>query len=464
MNNYDYDLVILGSGPGGYVAAIQAGQLGLKTAVIEKEKPGGVCLNIGCIPSKALIHQAEIFSYIHELEAVGVKSDTSGFDYSRVFKKSRAAADRLSKGVKFLLKKNNADLVMGRGTIQDSHTVRVDEGKTVTGRNLIIAAGSRPRELPPFPFDGDKIISSSDALMLEKLPSSIVILGAGAIGMEFAYIMNAFGTKVTVVELLDRILPLEDGEVTAVLDKDMRKRGVEIMTGTTAKEVKHTQDGIVLSVETKDGGREELEAEKLLVAVGRVPNTEDIGLEKLGIKTEKGFIPAGDYYETSREGVFAIGDVVSSPLLAHVASREGEIAVEYIAGKKPRRKKIDPWNIPSAVYTEPQVASFGLKEEDAEKEGRKVKKSVFPYRGAGKAVAVEKKEGLVKIITDTGTGEILGAHISGSGATELIHELLLARNAELLPEDIAETIHAHPTLSEGVMEAARGAFKAPIHL
>jgi dihydrolipoamide dehydrogenase len=463
MSKHDYDLTVIGSGPGGYVAAIRAGQLGLKTAIIEKDSPGGVCLNIGCIPSKALIHQAEIFSSLSELKDTGITADLSGFDYSKVFKKSRAAASRLSKGVKYLLKKNNAELIMGEGVIKDSRTVITDGKKEVKSGSIIIASGSRPRELPPFPFDGEKILSSSDALMLEKLPESIIILGAGAIGMEFAHIMNTFGTKVTVVELLERILPLEDGEVTEVLDKDLRKRGVEIHTGTTAKEVEQTDKGIKLSVETGEG-KKVLEAEKLLVAVGRAPNSEGIGLENIDVKTEKGFIVTGDYYQTDEKGVYAIGDVIPTPLLAHVASREGEIAVEHIAGKEPRESRVDPWNIPSAVYTEPQIASFGLKEEDAEKEGRKFKKSVFPFRGAGKAVAVGKPEGMVKLLTDPETGEILGAHISGSGATELIHELLLAKTAELLPEDIFETIHAHPTLSEAVMEAAREAGGGAVHI
>ncbi len=463
MSKYDYDITVIGSGPGGYVAAIRAGQLGLKTAVIEKDSPGGVCLNIGCIPSKALIHQAEIFSSISELKEAGVTADVSGFDYSKVFKKSRAAASRLSKGVKYLLKKNSAELVMGEGIIKDPHTVIVDGKDEIKSGSIIIATGSRPRELPPFPFDGEKILSSSDALMLEKLPESIIILGAGAIGMEFAHIMNTFGTKVTVVELLDRILPLEDAEVSEVLDKDFRKRGIEIHTGTTAKKVEKTDRGIKLSVETGEG-KKEFEAEKLLVAVGRAPNSEGIGLENINVKTEKGFIMTGDYYQTDEKGVYAIGDVIPTPLLAHVASREGEIAVEHIAGKAPREKRVDPWDIPSAVYTEPQIASFGLKEEDAEKEGRKFKKSVFPFRGAGKAVAIGKPEGMVKLLTDSETGEILGAHIAGSGATELIHELLLAKTAELLPEDIYETIHAHPTLSEAVMEAAREAGGGAVHI
>ncbi|MFP4443809.1 MAG: dihydrolipoyl dehydrogenase [Spirochaetia bacterium] len=463
MSKYDYDITVIGSGPGGYVAAIRAGQLGLKTAVIEKDSPGGVCLNIGCIPSKALIHQAEIFSSISELKEAGVTADVSGFDYSKVFKKSRAAASRLSKGVKYLLKKNSAELVMGEGIIKDPHTVIVDGKDEIKSGSIIIATGSRPRELPPFPFDGEKILSSSDALMLEKLPESIIILGAGAIGMEFAHIMNTFGTKVTVVELLDQILPLEDAEVSEVLDKDFRKRGIEIHTGTTAKKVEKTDRGIKLSVETGEG-KKEFEAEKLLVAVGRAPNSEGIGLENINVKTEKGFIMTGDYYQTDEKGVYAIGDVIPTPLLAHVASREGEIAVEHIAGKAPREKRVDPWDIPSAVYTEPQIASFGLKEEDAEKEGRKFKKSVFPFRGAGKAVAIGKPEGMVKLLTDSETGEILGAHIAGSGATELIHELLLAKTAELLPEDIYETIHAHPTLSEAVMEAAREAGGGAVHI
>jgi dihydrolipoamide dehydrogenase len=460
---YDYDLVVIGAGPGGYVAAIRASQLGMKAAVIEKDKPGGVCLNIGCIPSKALIHQAEIFHAAGELEGLGVKVDRSGFDYGEVFKKSRKAADMLSKGVSFLLKKNKVEYITGTAEITGPNEVSIDGSKTISGKNILVATGSRPREIPGFPFDEKKVLSSNGALMLEKLPKSIIILGGGFIGVEFAHIMHSFGVEVQVVELLDRLLPIEDEESSAVLTRSFKKRKIGMHTSTKATGMKSTKDGIVLSIEKKDGEKAELKAEMLLVVVGRAPNTEGIGLEKVGVKTEKGFIQAGDYYQTSVPSIYAIGDVVATPQLAHVASKEGEIAVEHMAGKEPV-PRIDPHTIPSAVYCEPQVASFGYKEYEAKKEGVSYEKASFPYRGAGKSVAIEKPDGHVKILSDPETSEILGAHVVGAEATELIHELLLAKSAELLPADMAEMIHAHPTLSEALMEAARAVEGWAIHV
>jgi dihydrolipoamide dehydrogenase len=326
-----------------------------------------------------------------------------------------------------------------------------------------VATGSRPREIPGFAFDGKVVLSSTDALMLEKLPRRLVILGAGAIGMEFAYVMNAFGVEVTLVEMLDTILPLEDPEAVDVVRREFVKRGVKILTGTRAEGLEKKPDGAVVRLSGKDGTKTEVEADQVLVAVGRAPNTDNLGLEALGIRTEKGFIPVGDYGQTTVPNIYAIGDVVATPLLAHVASKEGEIAVERMAGKDPERRiRLD--EIPSAVYCEPQVGSFGLSEREAAERGVRFQKAVFPYRGVGKAVAVEAPEGIVKILHDPQTGEILGAHVAGAQATELIHELLLAKKAELTVEDIAGMIHAHPTLSEGVMEAARMAEGWAIHI
>ncbi len=458
-----YDLVIIGSGPGGYVAAIRASQLGLKAVVVEKDKAGGVCLNIGCIPSKALIHQAEVFHSIAGLEDLGVSVNTEKFDYSKVFKKSRNAASKLSRGVQYLLKKNKVDFIEGRAEISGKNEVLLDSGDKIKAKNIIIASGSRPREIPGFSFDGDTVVSSNDALMFESLPKSLLILGAGAIGMEFAHIMSRFGVEVTVVEMLDRILPLEDAEASDVVAKDFKKRGITMYTGMKASGLKKSKSGATVTLEDSDGGKKTVEAEKVLVAVGRAPNTEDIGLDSVGIETEKGFIPVGDYYLTKVPGIYAIGDVVAGPLLAHVASKEGEIAVEHIAGENPE-PRLDPHLIPSAVYTEPQVAGFGLTEAQAKEQKINFKTAVFPYRGAGKAVAVEEPEGIVKIIYNPDSTEILGAHAAGANATELIHELLLAKKAELLPEDIATMVHAHPTLSEAVMEAARTAEGWVIHV
>jgi len=463
---YDTDVLVIGSGPGGYVAAIRASQLKLSVAVVERDKVGGVCLNIGCIPSKALIHQAELFSHIKDLEALGLKVDRSGFDYRAAFKKSRTAADRLSKGVQFLLKKNNVELIAGTARLTGPHEVSIDgpagAKRTVRARNILLATGSRPKEIPGFKLDERKVLSSTGALMLERLPRSLLILGAGAIGVEFAYVMNAFGVQVHLVEMLPQVLPLEDSEVAAVLAKEFQKQGITISTETKAVSMAAKSAELEVALEAKGGKHSTVSVEAVLVAVGRAPNTEDLGLEKLGVKQEKGFVTVGDWYETSVSGVYAIGDIVATPLLAHVASKEGEIAVEHIAGRE-AAPRVDLQAIPSAVYSEPQVASFGLTEEKAKASGVKYKKSTFPYRGAGKAVAVEQPEGLVKILTDPTTGEILGAHIVGANATELIHELLLAKTAELLPADIATMIHAHPTLSEALMEGMRAVEGWVIH-
>jgi dihydrolipoamide dehydrogenase len=450
----DYDIVIIGAGPGGYVAAIRASQLGLRAAVIERDKPGGVCLNIGCIPSKALIHQCEIYRSIEELRQMDIEVDTSKFDYSKVFQKSRKAADMLSKGVSYLLNKNKIDFIKGTASIKGPNEVALSDGKTVKGTNIIVATGSRPRTIPGFEFDEKLVLSSDGALMLEKLPSKLIILGGGFIGVEFAHIMNGFGVEVTVVELLSKLLPIEDAEITSVLERALKKRGINIHTSTRAVSMEKKDNSVSVALEGPDGNKAAINADKILVVVGRAPNTEGIGLEEVGITTEKGFIPVNDYYATKVPSIYAIGDVVETPQLAHVASKEAEIAVEHIAGKDPQ-PRIDKNLVPSAVYCEPQVASFGYNERTAKEAGISFEKAVFPYRGAGKSVAIEKSDGLVKVLYDPESSEILGAHIVGADATELIHELLLAKSSELLPGDIAQMIHAHPTLSEALMEAMR---------
>ena len=473
MATYDYDLVVLGAGPGGYVAAIRASQLGLKTVVVEKDKPGGVCLNIGCIPSKAIIHQAEVVRSAQELTALGAGVDLSGLDYRKVYAGSRKAADTLSRGVAFLLKKNNVELVAGEGAILEPHVVQVKAGgsggaKKLTARNILIATGSRPRPLPGFDFDEKLVLSSTGALLLEELPKRICILGGGAIGVEFAHIMNAFGVEVHLVEMLEHLLPLEDQEVVEVLARSFKKRGIKLYTSTKASSYAKSGKHLKVRLEGVGGdkasqGASELEVDQILLVVGRIPNTENIGLERLGIETDKGFVPVGDYYQTAAEGVFAAGDVIRSPMLAHVASAEGELAVEYMAGRNPPAR-LDPLSLPGAVYCEPQLASFGLTEAQAREQKLDVQKAVFPYRGAGKSVAIGRSEGMVKLLVDKETREIMGAHVVGAEATELIHELLLARTAELLPEDLATMVHAHPTLSEALMEAARAAEGWAIHV
>jgi dihydrolipoamide dehydrogenase len=464
MAIHDYDLVVIGAGPGGYVAAIRASQLGLKTAVVEKDNLGGVCLNWGCIPSKSLIHQAETYHTIHALEKMGVKADTSGFKYEGVQQKSRAVVDQMTKGVGFLFKKNKITSLKGTGVLDGPNTVLVD-GKKVTAKNILLATGSSPRQIPGFEFDEKQVLSSTGILDLKELPKSLVILGSGAIGMEFAFVMNSFGVEVTVVEMLPQILPNEDKDTAAVVEKAFKNSGVKFLAGTAAKSLKKSKSGIEVEVENVASKKKDtLKAEKILVAVGRVPNTEGLGLEKVGIKLDRGFIVPGDYYQTNVPSIYAIGDIIPSPLLAHVASKEGEIAVEHMAGHAPHEKKIDPMVIPGATYCEPQIASFGVTEEKAKTQGLKYTSFIFPFVGIGKAVAVDRSEGLVKIIADKETKEILGAHVVGKDATELLHEILLAKKAELLPEDIATMVHAHPTVSEATMEAARGIEGWAIHI
>ncbi len=460
-----YDVTIIGAGPGGYVAAIRAAQLGLRACVVEKDEPGGVCLNWGCIPSKSLIHQAEQFESLKEMEAVGVQVDRESLDYAKVQTRSRQAVKALTGGVSGLLKKNKVDLIKGTATIAARGVVKIDGSKEIKSKNIIIATGSKSMTVPGFECDEKQVLSSDGILAMTELPSSLIILGAGAIGCEFAFVMNAFGVKVTLVEMVEHILPTEDFEVAKVLDQSFKKHGIEVLAGYLAKSLKKAADGVTVVVESEKTGERELKADKALVVFGRIPITDGIGLDKVGVETDKrGYIPVGDYCETNVKGIFAIGDVTATPALAHVASKEGEIAVEHIAGHRPATRNVDPDLVPSAIYCEPQVAGVGLREDQAKSDGVKYKKSVFPYRGAGKTVAVGKTDGLVKVLTDPDTGELLGAHIVGHNATELIHELLLAKSSELLPEDIADMIHAHPTISEALMETLRGVDGKPIHM
>lgn len=466
--NKIHDVAIIGGGPGGYVAAIRAAQLGLSACVIEKDALGGVCLNWGCIPSKSLIHHAAEFHTLKEIETLGVGVDRSGFDYEKVHARSRSAAATLAGGVAGLLRKNKVAVIKGTGSVVDAGKISVavsgGEEQLVNAKNIIVATGSRPLSIPGFEFDEVSVLSSSGILALTKLPRSLVVLGAGAIGCEFAYVMNAFGVQVTLIEMGAHLLPAEDFEVAQVLDVSFRQAGIQIRTGARATGWQKGPDGVVVSIEV-DGKKEEVEAEKILAAFGRQPNTSSLGLERLGVRSDaRGYIETGDYCQTSVKGIFAIGDVTTTPALAHVASREGEIVVEHIAGHSPVTPRVVSELVPSAVYCEPQVAGFGLREDVAKKEGIAFRKSVFPFRGVGKSVAMGNTEGFVKVLADPESGELLGAHIVGSCATELIHELLLAKTCELLPEDVAGMIHAHPTLSEGVMEAACGIHGKPIHI
>ena len=480
MAEKEYDLVIIGAGPGGYVCAIRAAQLGLSVAVVEKEAPGGVCLNIGCIPSKALISQATLFvDGRSALESAGAKVDLSAFDYQKVWKKSRDAADRLSKGVRFLLKKNKVDYIEGTAKLDGPKKVLVSpraasasgEPQVLSAKAIVLATGSSPRELPAFAFAFDEktILSSTGFLLSKDLPRRLAILGAGAIGMETAYVAAAFGVEVTVIELLDRVLPIEDEDSAAIVATAFSKRGVKLMTGIAAQGYARKGDAIELKLKAKDGSESSLVADRLLVSIGRSPNTGGIGLEEVGVRLEKGYVTVGDYQESSVSGIYAIGDIVATPLLAHVASKEGEIAAERIAqvikgAPSPSEKRVDPLLVPSAVYCEPEVGSFGLAEAKAKAEGRTVGVARFPYVGVGKAVAVGSPEGQAKIVYDPRTHAILGATIVGAGATELVHELLLAARSELLLEDVADMIHAHPTLSELLMELGRSGLGRAIHI
>ncbi|AEJ19850.1 dihydrolipoyl dehydrogenase [Gracilinema caldarium] len=482
---FDYDILFIGAGPAGYVGAIRASQLGLKTAVVERDKLGGVCLNIGCIPSKALIEQATRYSVLEELAKVGVTYDTTGFDYSKVQAFSRTAAEKLSKGVDFLLKKNKVDIISGTASFIDKNTLSITDGegkeyKKVSAYAIVIATGSRPRLIPGFEFDETKVISSTGALMMKDLPQRLIILGAGAIGMEFAYIMNSFGVEVTMVEMLDRILPMEDADVSSAVKAVFEKRGVRFYTGMKAVRLEKTDSGglrliiepaqIEGSPQQQEKDRAILEGDRLLVSTGRSPNTENLGLDKLGIQLDRGYIQVHDYYETDAQGLYAVGDIVAGEAqLAHVASAQAEVVAERVAyvlgkGPNPHLSRIDKHFVPQAVYCEPQNASFGFKEAELQKQGLHYKSSTFPFRAIGKAVATGHPEGFVKLLTDPATGEILGASVLGSGATDLIHELLLASQNELTAEEVAAMIHAHPTLAEGVKEGALSALDRAIHL
>ena len=462
------DVAIVGGGPGGYVAAIRAAQLGLAAVVVEKDALGGVCLNWGCIPSKSLIHHATEFRALADMEVLGVRIDRSAFDYAAVHARSREAAQRLTNGVGGLLRKNKVDVVKATATLSGPRTLalRGADGSagTLAARNIILATGSRPMAVPGFEPDERDVLSSSGILAATKLPASLAILGAGAIGCEFAYVMNAFGVRVTLIEMAEHILPAEDFEVANVLDAALRKSGVDVRVKTRAVSWGKKDERLAVRVEA-DGKTEDIEVEKILAAFGRTPNTAGLGLETAGVKLDaRGYVVTGDYGQTSVKGIFAIGDIVASPSLAHVASKEGELAVEFIAGHASATTRVAEDTVPSAIYCEPQVAGLGLREDDAVRKGIRFKKSVFPFRAVGKAVAMGKTDGLVKLLCDPDTGEILGAHVAGSNATELIHEFVAARGAELVADDLAHAIHAHPTLAEGIMEAAKGISGKPIHI
>ena len=460
-----YDLIVLGSGPGGYVAAIRASQLGLKTCIVERESLGGICLNWGCIPTKALLKSANVFEYLNHASNYGISVDKHSADFAAVIKRSRDVANGMSKGVQFLMKKNKIDVVMGTGKLMKGNKIEVTaaDGKKseVSTKNIILATGARSRELPNLKIDGKKIIGYRDAMVLPQQPKSMIVVGAGAIGVEFAYFYHTLGTKVTVVEFMDRLVPVEDEDVSKELEKIYKKSGMTVMTSSSVEKVDTTGSGCKVTVKTKTG-TEVLECDVVLSATGITANIENIGLESVGVKTEKGKVVVDDFYKTNIAGVYAIGDIVKGQALAHVASAEGIICVEKIAGQNPH--PLDYNNIPGCTYCSPEIASVGYTEKQAKEAGYTLKVGKFPFSASGKASAAGAKDGFVKLIFDAKYGEFLGAHFIGANVTEMIAEVVVARKLETTGHEIIKSVHPHPTMSEAIMEAAAAAYGEVIHL
>ncbi len=461
-----YDLLIIGSGPGGYVAAIRASQLGMKVGVIEKDEIGGICLNWGCIPTKALLKSAQVLDYMKHSEEYGILlKDEPIPDMKKVVERSRNVADGMSKGVQFLLKKNKIDQIEGFGKLKSAKEVEVSlrDGKIeiYTADHIILATGARSKELPSLKQDGKKIIGYREALTLDKIPESMLVVGSGAIGSEFAWFYHTMGTQVTLVEFLPNIVPLEDEEVSKQLGRSFKKAKMKIMTSSSVESVDTSGKLCKASVKTKNGV-EEIEAEIVLSAVGISPNLEGIGLEDLGVELEAGKVKVDDYYQTNVPGIYAIGDIVNGQALAHVASAEGIICVEKISGKNPQA--LDYENIPACTYTSPEVASVGMTEAQAKEKGMDIKVGKFPFTASGKASAAGHRDGFVKLIFDAKYGELLGAHMIGANVTEMIAEIVVARKLETTGHEIIKSVHPHPTMSEAIMEAAAAAYDEVIHL
>ena len=462
----NYDIIVVGSGPGGYVTAIRASQLGLKTAIVEREELGGICLNWGCIPTKALLKSANVFEYLSHASDYGITIKDAKADFAGMVKRSRDVADGMSNGIKFLMKKNKIDVLTGNGVIKANKTVTVTDeaGKStdyIASKGLIIATGARSRTLPNLPQDGEKIIGYRQAMTLKTQPKKMVVVGSGAIGVEFAYFYNAIGTEVTVVEYLPNIIPVEDTDVSKQLEKTFKKSGIKVMTGSSVESVDTSGQQCVVSVKTAKG-EEKIECDVVLSAVGIQANIENIGLEDVGIVVDKGRILVDDFYQTNMPGYYAIGDVVPGPALAHVASAEGIVCVEKIAGHHP--ETIDYGNIPGCTYCSPEIASVGMTEKAAKEAGIELKIGKFPFSASGKASAAGAKEGFVKLLFDAKYGELLGAHMIGANVTEMIAEIVAIRKLETTGEELIKTIHPHPTMSEAVMEAAAAAYGEVIHL
>ena len=460
-----FDLIVIGSGPGGYVAAIRAGQLGLKTACVEVDKLGGVCLNIGCIPTKALLTSAALVNEMKAGEKHGIKAQGLTFDLGPAQERSRKVADQMSRGIAGLFKKNKVTHVQGYGRLVGKGKVEVEaDGKktSYTAKHVIIASGSRPRDLPFLKIDEDRVISSTGALMQAQAPASLAVIGAGAVGMEFADVFNAYGTKVTVIEAIDRVLPLEDRDCSAVVEKSFKKRGIDVFTSAKVEKAEVGKDGVKLTFKDSKGAAQTLEVERVLVSVGRAPNTENLGLDKAGVKVERGFIVVDELLRTNVEGIYAIGDCAGHQLLAHKASHEGIACVEHIAGQG--HGGIDYGNVPNCTYCEPEVASVGLTEDQVKEKGIDYQVGKFPWVGIGRAVAGGHADGFIKVIRDKKYSEILGAHIVGPHATELIAEFVVGRHLESTVEEMERAMHPHPTLSEGVAEGSLASLGRPLHI
>jgi dihydrolipoamide dehydrogenase len=460
MATHKFDVVVVGTGPGGYVAAIRCAQLGLSVATVEDDRPGGVCLNWGCIPTKALLRNAEVVHLLSRATDFGIR--VSGFEasYGQAVQRSRSVADRMAKGVEFLFRKNKITLFPGRGTLKAKNVVEVKGSagvETLEARAVILATGSEPKSLPGVTIDEKTVISSNGAVRNERAPGSLAVIGAGAVGVEFADVYAAYGVKVTLLEALPRVVPIEDEEVSKELARAFTRRGIAIKTGVNVGSVKPGGAGAVVELEG-----EKLEVEQVLMAVGRAAKVAGLGLESLGVQLERGFVKVSPHMETSVKGLYAIGDMAGAPLLAHKAMAEGIVAAEAIAGKNPR--PVDYGNVPSCTYCRPQIASIGATEARARENGREIAAGKFPFTASGKAVALGETDGFVKVIADKATGELLGVHIVGPEATEIIHEFALGRTLEATLEEIIHTIHAHPTLSEAALEATLAALGQAIHI
>ena len=462
----NYDIIIIGSGPGGYVAAIRASQLGRKVAVVERAELGGICLNWGCIPAKSLLKSAKVYENVKNAVDYGIKiSGDVSPDINGMIERSRAVAEEMSKGIQYLFKKNKIDYIKGFGKLAGNNKVRVegDNGKyeEYVAPHIILATGARPKELPNLKLDGEKIIGYREAITLNKMPESMIIVGSGAIGSEFAYFYNSIGVDVTLIEFFPNIVPLEDEEVSKQLGRSFKKAGMKVMTGSLVEKVDINGEKCKVTVKNKNG-EIEIEADIVLSAVGITPNLENIGLEEVGIEMDKDKVKVNEYYQTNVKGIYAIGDIVHGQSLAHVASAEGIICVENISGKTP--DQLDYKNIPSCTYTSPEVASVGMKEKEAIEAGYKIKVGKFPFTASGKARAIGEKEGFVKLIFDARYGELLGGHMIGANVTEMIAELVVARKLEITGSELIKSIHPHPTMSEAIMEAAADAYGEVINI